>query len=61
VGRPSKKIQSAFKDCGFYYNLKNKITHVMVPVQLFHEQFDNYNERNLFFELFEYVDEENEG
>jgi hypothetical protein len=60
-GRPSKKLQATFKDCSFYYNIKNKISHVLIPMDLFHSQFDNYNEDNLFFELFEWMDEVNEG
>jgi|GEM_PF-3052706 hypothetical protein len=57
---PRKRPPKGFDKCGFVLNSKGKIQQVIVPTDTFHEQFDNYNEQNIFFEIFEYIEEVNE-
>ena len=58
---PRKRPPKGFDKCGFVVNSKNKIIEVTIPTEVFHEQFDNFNEQNIFFEIFQYIEEVNEG
>ena len=55
-----KRPPKGFERYGFLLNSSGKIIKVVIPTEVFHEQFDNFNERNVFFEIFEYVEEVNE-
>ena len=55
----SKKKGPKTKECGYLFK-EDKIVYVMVPVEMFHEQFDNYNDENLFLRIYEYIEEINE-
>lgn len=56
----SKKKGPKTNECGYLYGLNDKIVSVIVPVEMFHEQFDNYNDENLFLRIYEYIEEVNE-
>ena len=58
---PRKRAPKGFDKCGFVLNSKGKIIEVIIPIDTFHEQFDNFNDQNIFFEIFEYIEEVNEG
>ncbi len=58
---PPKRALKKIKTCGYFHdNETDKITHVMVPLELFQKQFDNFNEDSLFFEIYEYIEAYNE-
>jgi len=56
-----KRPPKAFSKCGFVLDSTNKIENVIVPLSIFSEQFDNLNDRNYFFEIYEYVEEVNDN
>jgi hypothetical protein len=57
---PPKRPPKGFSRCGFILNSKGKIIEVVVPTEMFNEQFDNLNDQNIFFEIFEYIEDVNE-
>lgn len=56
----AKKKYAKTNECSYLFK-GDKIIYVMVPVEIFHQQFDNYNDDNLFFRIYEYIDEVNES
>ncbi len=60
IGPPKRSVLKQPRFCKYIFNTKQQITDVLVPVEIFNAQFDALNDKNLFFEIYEYIEKNNE-